>query len=81
MKTRLFFKQHWQLLSALLLGLTLALTGAACDDSQDNWQPPKAKKRRAKRKSKLKKLRRQRRLTRLTLVMSRSINAIPFARI
>ena len=29
-------------------GLTLALTGAACDDSQDNWQPPKAKKRRAK---------------------------------
>lgn len=48
MKTHLFFKEHWQLLSALLLGATLALTGAACDDSQDNWQPPKAKKRRAK---------------------------------
>ena len=30
-----------------------ALTGAACDDSQDNWQPPKAKKRRAKKEVKV----------------------------
>ncbi len=53
MKIRLFFKRHWQLFSALLLGLSLALTGAACDDSQDNWQPPKAKKRRAKKEVKV----------------------------
>ena len=50
---RLLFKQHWRLLSALLLGATLALTGAACDDSQDTWQPPKAKKRRAKKEVKV----------------------------
>ena len=81
MKTRLFFKQHWQLLSALLLGVTLALTGAACDDSQDSWQPPKAKKRRAKKEVKVEETATTAAVDQANLVMSRSINAIPFVRI
>ena len=48
MKFPIFLERHWRLLTAVALGLGLALTGVACDDTDDNWQPPKAKKRRAK---------------------------------
>ena len=50
MKFPIFLERHWRMLIAITLGVGLALTGAACDDSDDNWQPPKAKKRRAKQK-------------------------------
>jgi type IV pilus assembly protein PilP len=55
MKFPIFLERHWRILVAIALGAGLALTGVACDDSDDNWQPPKAKKRRAKQEAKAEK--------------------------
>ena len=49
MKFPIFLERQWRIMVAIALGAGLALTGVACDESSDNWQPPKAKKRRAKK--------------------------------